>query len=270
MPAKAQGGGSAEQGGVGKGVGGLLAGMFGGMKNPWRALERDIGYRFRDRALLRTAFMHRSYRFENAGVDDDNQRLEFLGDAALNLAAAAFLFNSASGRSEGELTAMRSRLTSGKTLAKVARGLDLGKYLQVGKGEDVTGGRGRDSTLEDAFEAVMGAVYLDGGFKGVLGVFERVLMPHAAMAQDVWTDNPKGELQEFCQRMFRINPRYRLANRTGLPHDSVFVAEVVVDGDRSAQGQGRNKQEAERSAAAVMLARMREECPADQVVDRKG
>jgi ribonuclease-3 len=258
MSAKTQGGGTVRPGGAGKGVGGLLAGVFGGIRNPWRELEKDLGYRFRDKALLRTALMHRSYRFENAGVDDDNQRLEFLGDAALNLAAASFLFSTASGKSEGELTAMRSRLTSGKTLAKVARGLDLGKHLQVGKGEDVTGGRTRDSTLEDAFEAVMGAVYLDGGFKAVLGVFGRILMPHAAVAQTVWDDNPKGELQELCQRMFRINPRYRLANRTGLPHDSVFVSEVVVDAERSAQGQGRNKQEAERAAAAAMLSKLRE------------
>lgn len=259
MPERATRGGHAADRSVVKGVGDLLAGVFGGKKHPWTGLERDLGYRFRDKSLLRTALMHRSYRFENAGVEDDNQRLEFLGDAALNLSAAAFLFGSASKKSEGELTAMRSRLTSGKTLARVAKSMNLGNYLQVGRGEDVTGGRFRDSTLEDAFEAVIGAVYLDGGFKAVLGVFERVLRPLAETAEGEWTDNPKGELQELCQRLLKVNPRYRLTNRTGLPHDSVFQVEVVVDETRSAQGSGRNKQEAERAAATAMLEVLRQQ-----------
>lgn len=241
------------------GVGRLLAGVFGGTKSPWHALEKDLGHRFRDRALLEAAFVHRSYRFENHGMEEDNQRLEFLGDAALNLASAACLYEAASKVDEGELTAMRSRLTSGKMLAKVARSLGLGAYLQLGRGEEVTGGRSRDSALEDTFEAVIGAVYLDGGFKAVLKVFDRVLRPHIELGQDAWADNPKGQLQELCQRVMKVNPRYRLTSRTGPPHESVFHVEVEVIGGRAAMGQGRNKQEAERAAALAMLAVMRED-----------
>jgi ribonuclease-3 len=245
-----------------RGVRRLLAGVFGGIKSPWRDLETDLGYSFRDLALLEAAFVHRSYRFENVGVEEDNQRLEFLGDAALNLASAACLYEAASKGSEGELTAMRSRLTSGKSLANVARSLGLGAYLKIGKGEEGTGGRNRDSTLEDTLEAVMGAVYLDGGLKAVLGVFERVFRPHTELWQDAWADNPKGQLQELCQRIMKTNPRYVLTSRTGLPHESVFHVEVVVNGGKTAMGQGRNKQEAERAAAVAMLGVLRAECDA--------
>jgi ribonuclease-3 len=249
----------AKAGKADRGVGSMLAGVFGVMKSPWRDLERDLGYRFRCRALLEVAFVHRSYRFENPGLEEDNQRLEFLGDAALNLASASYLYEAASKCSEGELTAMRSRLTSGKMLARVARSLGLGVYLRIGRGEEVTGGRTRDSTLEDTFEAVMGAVYLDGGLKAVQGVFKRVLRPHIELGKDAWTDNPKGQLQEVCQRVLKVNPRYRLTSRTGPPHESVFQVEVMVVGGKVATGQGRNKQEAERAAAVTMLAVLRDD-----------
>ena len=133
------------------------------LKHPYRKLERSIGYSFRKRKLLETALIHRSFRFETEGIDSDNQRLEFLGDAVLGFVAGAFVYKRFASKQEGFLTSLRSQIISGKALAEIATKLKLGEYLQVGKGEAKSGGRCRASTLADALEAVIGAAYLDGG-----------------------------------------------------------------------------------------------------------
>jgi ribonuclease-3 len=235
----------------------LLSDMLRPLRtSPYRAIEQAIGHRFKDRQLLETALTHRSYRFERNG-SRDNQRLEFLGDAALSLAAAACLYETHADGDEGHLTATRSRLTSGKALAEASRKLGLGGYLLVGKGEESSGGRDRESNLEDVFEAVVGAVYLDGGMTAVIRMFRRLFgEAFHGEAVDALVENPKGLLQAECQRRMKINPRYRILDRTGPAHASVFHVEVVVGEELRETGSGRTKQEAERSAARAMLTAM--------------
>ncbi|MDI6775016.1 MAG: ribonuclease III [Verrucomicrobiota bacterium] len=218
-----------------------------------------IGYRFRKRAYLEMALMHRSFRFENETIGMDNQRLEFLGDAVLGFVAAEHLFARFREMEEGGLTALRSRMTSGKMLARLAREIRLGEHIKIGKGEEKTGGRARSSNLEDALESIIGAAYLDGGMKAARKIFDRLFVPHTAgLNEDVWAGNPKGELQEYAQRVWRRSPQYRIATREGPPHAVVFTAEVTVTERLRGLGKGRNKQEAEVEAAKHLLDHMSE------------
>ncbi len=225
-------------------------------KNPYRELEKTIGYKFRRLSLLETALTHRSYRFERPEIEHDNQRLEYLGDAALALAAAAYFYRKMANVDEGALTSFRSQLTSGKALSKIARDIDVGRFVLVGRGEEKSGGRKRLSLLEDALEAVVGAAFLDGGLKAVEKIFGRVFVPIVEnMSMDVWADNPKGKLQEVAQRKWRKGPQYRVVAKTGPPHAAVFTVEAMVDGKMLGRGKGPNKQEAETRAAHNALRR---------------
>ena len=224
---------------------------------PYDAIEKGIGYRFRRAARLEAALVHRSYRFENPDVTEDNQRLEFLGDAVLGLAVAAYLYATHADLDEGALTARRSRVTSGKALSGIAMQLDLGQYLKMGKGEAQSGGRHRASNLTDALEAVIGAAYLDGGFRAVDRLVRRLFVPLLAeMDGDVWAENPKGKLQDYCQQRWRQSPSYRTVATDGPSHAVVFTAEVVVGSGARDRGQGRTKQAAETQAAQHMLRRL--------------
>jgi ribonuclease III len=223
-------------------------------KNPYAKLEKAIGYRFRKRAWLEKALVHRSYRFENMEVDVDNQRLEFLGDAVIGFVTGAYLFTAHEDEDEGFLTSLRSQVTSGKALAELAQDLDLGSYIKLGKGEIGAGGHKRQSTLADALEAVIGAVYLDGGMKAVQRLFNTVFLPVIeGLSGDVWAGNPKGKLQEVCQQRWRKGPHYRVVKRSGPAHASVYTVHVDLPDKRHAQGTARNKQDAEADAAAQAL-----------------
>jgi ribonuclease-3 len=234
-----------------------------GRRNPYRALEKALGHRFRRRDLLRAALTHRSYRFESAegeratAVEPDNQRLEFLGDAVLGLLTAEHVFDAYADAREGTLTTARSRVTSGKALAALAASLELGAHLHVGRGEESSGGRGRESNLADALEAVLGAVYCDGGIRAARKVFSRLFVPLVeGLADDPWEGNPKGRLQELAQARWKTSPVYRLVRREGPAHNAVFSVEVVVKGRARGVGKGRNKQQAERQAARRALERL--------------
>ncbi len=228
--------------------------IWGRHKNPYRELEKKIGYTFGKRSLLETALTHRSYRFENDAVDWDNQRLEFLGDAALSLVAADYMYRKMDDLDEGAMTSFRSQITSGKALTKIARDLDMGVFVRIGKGEERTGGRSRHSTLEDALESVVGAAYLDGGVKAVEKIFKRVFAPIVRnMSLDVWGGNPKGKLQEYGQRKYRKGPQYRIVEKSGPPHAVVFKVEVLLGEKVCGAGQGRNKRLAEVRAAEDAL-----------------
>jgi len=222
--------------------------------NPYRELEKRIGYRFRKRRFIETALLHRSFRFENKDVASDNQRLEFLGDAVLGFAAADYLFATFPDVNEGVLTAYRSLATSGKALATLAVDIDLGSFILLGKGEHHSGGRERASNLADALESVIGAAYLDGGMKAVNKVFNTLFVPVLEECSgDVWADNPKGKLQELSQRRWKMSPRYRIAHQHGPAHATVFTIEVCLHDGTRAQGSGPNKQAAEIKAAAHAL-----------------
>jgi ribonuclease III len=223
-------------------------------KNPYRALEKRLGYRFRRRKMLEAALTHPSFRVESGDDIMDNQRLEFLGDAVLGMAAAAHFYREMSDIDEGKLTSLRSQITRGRALAGLARELGVGAFLRMGRGEEGSGGRDRASNLEDALEAVIGAIYLDGGFKAAQKVFRRVFVPVIeALSDDIWAGNPKGKLQEFSQRRWKESPLYAVLSQEGPPHATTFTVSVTLRDGRSRQGKGRSKQDAERRAARTLL-----------------
>jgi ribonuclease-3 len=219
-------------------------------KNPYRELEKSIGYSFRKRELLEMALMHRSYRFESKGVEGDNQRLEFLGDAVLGMVIAAQLYRAHSQEDEGGLTERRSRVTSGKALAETAARIGLGEFIRLGKGEEQAGGRQRQSLLADGFEAVVGAAFLDGGLRAAEKIATK-LFPSImeAPAQEDWQDNPKGKLQEIAQRLHGRSPVYECVREEGPAHQKVFSVEAVVEGRVLGHGSGSSRRAAEVEAA---------------------
>jgi ribonuclease-3 len=228
--------------------------ILGRSKNRFKGLEKRLGYSFRKKSLLETALCHRSFRFESHGVDSDNQRLEFLGDAVLGLVAAARIYDLFEDSDEGALTRLRSRITSGKALAILGREIDLGQEIRIGKGEEQTGGRGRASNIADAVEAIIGAAYIDGGLKAAERIFSKVFMPKLdEFGEDMWAENPKGKLQAVSQRRWGCGPEYRVAGESGPPHARRFSMEVSVDGSVLGRGEGGSKQSAEVRAATSAL-----------------
>lgn len=200
---------------------------------------------------------HRSYRFEHSDVAVDNQRMEFLGDAVLGFVVAAYLYERYEDQAEGELTSFRSQVTSGKALAKLAATIDLGSFIMMGKGELASGGSTRASNLTDALEAVIGAAYLDGGLKAAQKIVKKLFVSQMEdMPTDVWSVNPKGRLQEYCQRKWKCGPQYRVMSKEGPPHAAVFTVEVVLDDKVHGVSRGHTKQDAEAGAASDALTRL--------------
>ena len=225
------------------------------------SLESRLGYKFRNSLLLAEAMTHPSLAYESQRPHFDNQRLEFLGDAVLQLIVTEELYRMFPDFTEGKLTKLRSRVVSRRALARFAMAIHLGDYVLLGKGEEATGGRRRLSTLADAFEALIGAVYLDAGpdpaTKLVLRLFESEI---GAMATSPEERNPKGELQECLQAIHPQAPSYRIIGETGPDHRRVFQAEVSWRDKILATGKGKSKKEAEaRAAAEALRSRMWEE-----------
>jgi ribonuclease-3 len=224
--------------------------LLGLGKNPYRELEKAIGYKFRKRNLLEMALTHRSFRFEARDIESDNQRLEFLGDAVLGMVVAAQLYRVHHDGDEGRLTDLRSRVTSGKALAETAKRIGLGAYIRLGKGEEQGGGRDRQSLLADGLEAVLGAAYLDGGLRAAEKIAAKLFaleMPGAV--REDWQDNPKGKLQEIAQRLHGRGPVYRCVAEEGPAHQKTFAVEAVVNGAVLGRGGGSSRRAAEVEAA---------------------
>ena len=221
---------------------------------PLPTLEVRIGYRFQDRSLYELALTHPSSRHEVEGTTGDNQRLEFLGDAVLGLAVAAALYNEQPDAPEGVLTAQRSRLTNRNALAAIGRELRIGQALRFGHGETQSGGATRASNLADAVEALIGAVFLDGGMAAVDAVFRRVWEARLDEVADAEEDNPKGTLQIYTQKRWKVSPTYRVIAETGPAHAPHYVCEVSVNGHVHATGEGSSKRTAEADAARRTLA----------------
>jgi ribonuclease-3 len=217
-------------------------------------LEARIGYKFRNSLLLAEALTHPSLSLERRDYPFDNQRLEFLGDSVIQLVITEHLYRMFSEAQEGELTKLRTRLVSRQALKLHAQALDLGAYLMMGRGEEASGGRNRDSTLADAFESLVGAIYLDGGFEAARrfllveaeGVFAQLLEAPEEC-------NPKGRLQEMLQSLSPSAPSYELIEQTGPEHAKIFLCRVVWQGMELGRGQGANKKEAEVAAANLAL-----------------
>lgn len=226
------------------------------MTNPYRQLEDALGYRFRKPQHLEMALTHRSYRYESSDPKPDNQRLEYLGDAVLGLAASERLYEICPDVQEGELTRRRSLLCNRRALARIAQVIGLGRFLRLGRGEEQTGGRDRASTLGDALEAVLGAAYLDGGLKAVRTIFDRLfsgLLDH--QEEESLDENPKGALQEYCQRVLKTSPTYDLLEESGPAHARIFTAGVYIGARLVATGTAPGKREAEMQAALQALNR---------------
>ncbi|MBC7980357.1 MAG: ribonuclease III [Armatimonadetes bacterium] len=220
-------------------------------------LESRIQYKFRNSLLLAEALTHPSLAYESQRPHFDNQRLEFLGDSVLQLVVTEALFRLFPDATEGQLTKLRSRVVSRRALARFAMMIHLGDYVLLGKGEEATGGRRRLSTLADAFESLIGAVYLDAGQEAakvmILRLFEAEI---DGMVTSPDERNPKGELQECLQAIHAIAPVYRILGESGPDHRRVFQAEVTWLDKVLATGKGKSKKEAEARAAAEAL-RMR-------------
>lgn len=217
-------------------------------------LEKRLGYKFRNSLLLAEALTHPSLRHETRQHHFDNQRLEFLGDAVLQLVITEYLYAFFSREAEGRLTKLRSRLVSRESLRKHAAALELGQHLMLGRGEEASGGRERDSTLADAFEALIGAIYLDSDLATVRRVVLTEMGPELALiAEDPVDINPKGHLQELLQAISPRSPIYEPISQTGPEHLKTFVVRVIWEGIELGQGVGRSKKYAETNAAIEAL-----------------
>jgi ribonuclease-3 len=213
-------------------------------------IEERIGYKFRNSLLLAEALTHPSLGHETQRYHFDNQRLEFLGDAVLQLVISEHLFRRFGGEAEGQLTKLRSRLVSRETLKMHAAALDLGRYLLMGRGEETSGGRDRTSTLADAFEALIGAIYLDGGLDSAREfILTQAHSDLAQLAKEPIEINPKGQLQELLQSLSPRSPVYELISQSGPEHEKTFVVQAVWEGIVLGQGSGRSKKQAETAAA---------------------
>jgi ribonuclease-3 len=222
-------------------------------------LEGAMGYRFRDRGLLEHALTHRSRANEDlTGGVNDNESLEFLGDAVLGFVVADMLFRRYPDRDEGQKSKMKSGVVSAVTLARLAARLDLGRHLLLGRGEEKSGGRLKLTLLADAYEAVIAAVYLDGGLEAARAFVEREVGPalDAAGSAILPGDDYKSALQERLQSCGRPLPEYHVAEESGPAHRRLFRIELLVAGDTLACGEGRTKKEAEQEAARLALTKL--------------
>lgn len=231
------------------------------------ALESQLAHTFRDRELLRTALRHKSFVNEKGAGLTDNERLEFLGDAVLQLAVTHLLMEAGAEFSEGSLSLWRSQVVSEASLSQLARQIDLGQYLALGRGEECSGGRSKPSLLADAYEAVIGAVYLDTGFDYVLRLLRRLLGPVVQKVLQTSTVDFKSALQELLQRREKIRPRYEVIDTSGPDHEKTFAVAVYCKDTLLGTASGRSKREAEHRAAALAVERLQLEADARPPAD---
>lgn len=228
------------------------------MKDRLKELEQKIGYKFRDFSLLERAMMHSSYTNERSLPKYQcNERLEFLGDAVLELVSSEFLFKGSPKMPEGELTKTRASMVCEPSLALCARDIDLGSYLLLGKGEEATGGRMRDSVTSDAMEALIGAVYLDGGFTSAKEFIHRFVLTDLE-DKKLFYDS-KTILQEMVQAEKLGMITYRLVKAEGPDHNKSFHTEVLIGNKVSGKGVGRTKKASEQQAAYEAILSLRRE-----------
>ena len=216
------------------------------------AMEAAIGHRFADRELLERALTHASVG-DGARAIRHNERLEFLGDRVLNLAAAEYLFAQDPLAKEGDLSPRHALLVNGKACARVARRMGLGDALRLAGELSKRGGRKLDTVLGDACEALMGAVFIDAGLDAARAVFIRCWAEEFDQLAHARAKEPKTELQEWAQAQGRPLPTYTVVSREGPDHAPVFTVEVTVEGYQPEQAKGRNRQDAEKAAALAML-----------------
>jgi len=216
--------------------------------------EKIIDYRFTDLRLLQRALIHSSYAFEQAQTGYDNQTLEFLGDAVLDLVVGHVLFRKYPEMKEGELTRLRSALVNETHLANMAREIDLGRFLCLGKGEDASNGRNKSSILSCGYEAVIGAVFEDTGYQTVVGIIENFFLPAIeGKKEELLIADAKSRLQEALQEKYNEGPLYVVEAEEGPSHQKIFTIAACFHGDVLGIGKAGSKKEAEQRAAAAAL-----------------
>jgi ribonuclease-3 len=218
-------------------------------------LEESLGYRFRDENIFLEALTHKSFFHENPDkADAYNERLEFLGDSVLGFVIVEYLFLSDYKLTESVMAKTKSYLVKESVLSEIANEISLGKYLRLGKGEEVTGGRKKRSLLADAVEALLGAVYIDGGYEKARSLIVRLFKEKidTIMRSGEFHDF-KTELQEKTQLLFSTIPEYKIIRQEGAEHKKLFTIEVYIEGERYGDGTGKSKKEAETLAAKEAL-----------------
>lgn len=219
------------------------------MKLDLQEIERRIKYEFKVKRLLITALTHTSYGHEN--MVEHNERLEFLGDSVLDMAVSAISYDRFPQLREGYLTVVRSNLVNERSLATIARSLGLPELIRLGRGEVKNGGAHKDSLLADCLEALLGAVFLDGGYEAVLSTVEHVMGDQ--IREGVWDEDGKTKLQKISQAKWKIQPTYHVVDSFGPDHAKSFEVEVRVGDKLAARGVGTNKRDAEREAANACI-----------------
>ncbi|NET78881.1 MULTISPECIES: ribonuclease III [Okeania] len=222
---------------------------------------------FENPSILEIALTHRTYLYENpTEVSEDNNRLEFLGDALLNFLSGEYLYRKYPKMKEGEMTQKRSSLVDNQQLAKFAIYLNLGQFILLSKGEESQGGRENNSLLSDAFEAVIGAYYIDSGIEAVRNFLEPIFAEtlknspdYVEETESINTDNPIGFLQEMAQKKFKIEPKYEVERNGGSDNQPEYIAMVLIDGEDYGEGLGSSKKEAKKQAAKNALAKLKQE-----------
>ncbi|WAA10675.1 ribonuclease III [Fervidibacillus albus] len=229
------------------------------MNHRFKQFQEKIGIRFSNPSLLIQAFTHSSYVNEHRRRRrEDNERLEFLGDAVLELTVSHFLYETYPMMEEGELTKLRAAIVCEASLVSFAKELDFGSFMLLGKGEELTGGRKRPALLADAFEAFIGALYLDQGIDVVRQFLEKIVFPKVVEGAFSHVMDYKSQLQEIVQRDALGIVQYKIIEEKGPAHNREFVSEVFINGNKYGTGMGRSKKEAEQQAAHFALSKLKE------------
>lgn len=216
-------------------------------------IESRLGYSFKDSSLLTLAFVHRSFINENRMVTQHNERLEFLGDAVLGMLVSDYLYRYLPSTAEGQLSYLRSRLVEAGSCVNYVQSLDIASYILLGKGEKMNDGRGRESILADLFEAIIGAIYLDGGLEAAKKFLFRNFTSHIEIILKTPLRNWKALLQDFCQKKYQQTPVYHVLQASGPDHSKIFEISVLVNEQEFGRGTGASKKEAQQAAAADAL-----------------
>lgn len=218
-------------------------------------IETKLGYTFLDRSLLTLAFVHRSFINENRTVIQHNERLEFLGDAILGMLISDYLYCYLPENPEGELSYLRSRLVEASSCVNYVQSLNIAPYILLGKGERMNDGRGRDSILADLFEAIIGAIYLDGGLEAARNFLFRNFSEQFEAILKTPLRNWKALLQDYCQKNFQQTPVYQVLEASGPDHSKIFEISAFINQKELGRGKGASKKEAQQAAAADALSR---------------
>ncbi len=219
--------------------------------NNYNDIEKKLGVIFKNKDILNTALIHRSYINENRGKNlENNERLEFLGDAVLELIISDYIYTKYPTKPEGELTAIRSAIVRTESLADESRKLDVGQYLLMSRGEEDSGGKSKEYLLANMYEALLGAIYLDQGFAECQKYVERTLLKKVdnIVSEGLFID-PKTKVQEILQSRFKITPSYEIISEEGPDHDKYFTMALKVGNKKISEGHGSSKQRAEEDAA---------------------